>query len=355
MQIRHRRHGKPFFPVRELTMNPVTLIQRLPKAELHLHIEGTLEPEMMMTLAQRNRIRLPYGSVDEIRAAYNFSNLQTFLDIYYAGAQVLKKAQDFYDLTSAYLKRAADDNVRHVEIFFDPQTHTERDVEFATVIDGIDGALQDGQSQLGITFRLIMCFLRHLSAEAAMATLEEALAFKDKIHAVGLDSSEAGHPPSKFVSVFDRARTEGFLTVAHAGEEGPPAYIREALDLLKVERIDHGVRCLEDPALVQRLVDEQMPLTVCPLSNVKLRVFKTLEQHNLKRLMRRGLCATINSDDPAYFGGYIGENFLRTQEALNLTDADIHALARNAFTASFLSEADKQRHIAEVDRAVIPL
>jgi adenosine deaminase len=336
-------------------MNPVTLIQRLPKAELHLHIEGTLEPEMMMTLAQRNRISLPYGSVDEIRAAYNFSNLQTFLDIYYAGAQVLKTAQDFYDLTSAYLKRAADDNVRHVEIFFDPQTHTERDVEFATVIDGIDGALQDGQSQLGITFRLIMCFLRHLSADAAMATLEEALAFKDKIHAVGLDSSEAGHPPSKFVSVFDRARAEGFLTVAHAGEEGPPAYIREALDLLKVERIDHGVRCLEDKALVQRLVEEQIPLTVCPLSNVKLGVFETLGQHNLKRLLQLGLCATINSDDPAYFGGYIGENFLRTQQALNLNDADIHALARNAFTASFLSEADKQRHIAEVDRAMISL
>ena len=233
-------------------MNPAILIQRLPKAELHLHIEGTLEPEMMMSLAQRNRIKLPYGSVDEIRNAYNFRDLQTFLDIYYAGAQVLRKAQDFYDLTSAYLKRAAEDNVLHVEIFFDPQTHTERDVEFATVIDGIYGALQDGQSQLGITFRLIMCFLRHLSAEAAMATLEEALAFKDKIHAVGLDSSEAGHPPSKFVSVFDRARTEGFLTVAHAGEEGPPAYIREALDLLKVERIDHGVRCLEDQALVQR-------------------------------------------------------------------------------------------------------
>jgi adenosine deaminase len=333
-------------------MNPAILIQRLPKAELHLHIEGTLEPEMMMTLAQRNRIKLPYGSVAEIRNAYNFRDLQTFLDIYYAGAQVLRKAQDFYDLTSAYLKRVAEDNVRHVEIFFDPQTHTERDVEFATVIDGIYGALQDGQSQLGITFRLIMCFLRHLSAEAAMATLEEALAFKDNIHAVGLDSSEAGHPPSKFVSVFDRARTEGFLTVAHAGEEGPPAYIREALDLLKVERIDHGVRCLEDQALVQRLVEEQIPLTVCPLSNVKLRVFETLEQHNLKLLLQRGLCATINSDDPAYFGGYIGENFLRTQQALNLTAADIHALARNAFTASFLSDADKQRYIAEVDRAM---
>jgi len=333
----------------------MSLIQRLPKAELHLHIEGTLEPEMMMALAQRNQIKLPYASVDEVRDAYKFRNLQTFLDIYYAGAQVLRKAQDFYDLTSAYLERAAEDNVRHVEIFFDPQTHTERDVEFGTVIDGVCGALQDGQSRLGITFRLIMCFLRHFSAEAALATLEEALPFQDKIHAVGLDSSEAGHPPSKFVNVFDRARAEGFLTVAHAGEEGPPSYIREALDLLKVERIDHGVRCLEDPELVQRLVDEQIPLTVCPLSNVKLCVFETLEQHNLKLLLQRGLCVTINSDDPAYFGGYIGENFLRTQQALDLNDADIHALARNAFTASFLSDSDKRRWIAEVDRAMISL
>ncbi|MCP4300001.1 MAG: adenosine deaminase [Gammaproteobacteria bacterium] len=336
-------------------MDLTRLIQRIPKAELHLHIEGTLEPEMMMTLARRNRIELPYASVDEIRDAYNFSNLQSFLDIYYAGAQVLREAQDFYDLTLAYLERAAEDNVRHVEIFFDPQTHTDRDVEFATVIDGIYGALQDGQSRLGITFRLIMCFLRHLTASDAMAALEEALPFKKKIHAVGLDSSELGHPPSKFVDVFDRARNEGFLTVAHAGEEGPPAYIWEALDLLKVERIDHGVRCLEDPALVERLVDEQIPLTVCPLSNVKLRVFDTLEQHNLKLLLQRGLCITINSDDPAYFGGYIGENYLRTQQALNLNDADIHALTRNAFAASFLSDADKQRYIAELDRAMILL
>jgi adenosine deaminase len=235
-------------------MDLTNLVQRIPKAELHLHIEGTLEPEMMMTLAQRNRIELPYDSVDEIRDAYNFSNLQSFLDIYYAGARVLRQKQDFYELTWAYLKRAAEDNVRHVEIFFDPQTHTERDVGFATVLDGIDSALQDGRSRLGITFRLIMCFLRHLSASDAMATLEEALPFKNKIHAVGLDSSELGHPPSKFVDVFDRARNEGFLTVAHAGEEGPPAYIWEALDLLKVERVDHGVRCLEDPALVERLL-----------------------------------------------------------------------------------------------------
>jgi adenosine deaminase len=333
-------------------MDLTSLIQQIPKAELHLHIEGTLEPELMMTLAQRNRIELPYASVDEIRAAYNFSNLQSFLDIYYAGAQVLRKQQDFYDLTWAYLERAAEDNVRHVEIFFDPQTHTERGVDFATVVDGIHGALQDGQSRLDITFRLIMCFLRHLSASDAQATLDEALPFKDKIHAVGLDSSEVGHPPSRFVDVFDRARNEGFLTVAHAGEEGPPTYIWEALDLLKVKRIDHGVRCLEDPALVERLVNEQIPLTVCPLSNVKLRVFDTLEQHNLRQLLQTGLCATINSDDPAYFGGYIGENYLRTQQALDLSAGDIHALTRNAFTASFLDDADKQRYVAELDRAM---
>ena len=331
------------------------LIQRIPKAELHLHIEGTLEPEMMMALAQRNQIELPYDGVDEIRDAYNFSDLQSFLDVYYAGAQVLREKQDFYELTWAYLTRAAKDNVRHVEIFFDPQTHSERGVDFATVVGGIDSALQDGRAQLDITFRLIMCFLRHLSASDAMATLGEALPFKNKIHAVGLDSSELGHPPSRFVDVFDRARSDGFLTVAHAGEEGPPAYIWEALDLLKVERIDHGVRCLEDPALVERLIDEQIPLTVCPLSNVKLRVFNTLEQHNLKELLQAGICATINSDDPAYFGGYIGENYRRTQQALDLTDADIHALTKNAFIASFLSDADKQRYIAELDQVMASL
>lgn len=334
-------------------MDLTDLIQRMPKAELHLHIEGTLEPELMMKLADRNGIELPYSSVEEIREAYNFSSLQSFLDIYYAGARVLKVPQDFYDLTWAYLERAADDNVRHVEIFFDPQTHTERGVEFATILDGINGALQDGRSRLGITFRLILCFLRHLSASEAMATLEAALPAKRKIHAVGLDSSEVGHPPSKFTEVFDRARSEGFLTVAHAGEEGPPEYIWEALDLLKVRRIDHGVRCLEDPALVERLVEEQVPLTVCPLSNVKLRVFDTLEQHNLKDLLNSGLCATINSDDPAYFGGYIGENFVRTQEALDLDKAEILTLAKNAFIASFLSDTDKKRHIAAIDDTAV--
>ena len=325
------------------------LIRRLPKAELHLHIEGTLEPEMMLGLAERNRVELPYADVDEIRDAYDFSDLQSFLDIYYAGAQVLKEPQDFYDLTWAYLERAADDNVRHVEIFFDPQTHTERGIAFGAVIDGIHSALRDGEDRLGITFRVIMCFLRHLDAGDAMATLDQALAFRDKIYAVGLDSSEVGHPPSKFTSVFDRARGEGFVSVAHAGEEGPPEYIWEALDLLKVARVDHGVRCLEDAALVERLRVEQVPLTVCPLSNVKLRVFDTLEQHNLKQLLQAGLCATINSDDPAYFGGYIGENFLQTQKALDLNEVELGVLARNAFAASFLSDADKRRHTAAVD------
>jgi adenosine deaminase len=329
-----------------------TLIQRIPKAELHLHIEGTLEPELMMKLAQRNSIEIPYASVDEIRSAYDFSDLQSFLDIYYAGAKVLIEEQDFYDLTWAYLERAAMDNVRHVEIFFDPQTHTERGVSFDTVLNGIFGALQDGESKLGITFELIMCFLRHLSAADAMTTLQEALPHKNRIRAVGLDSSEVGHPPAKFAEVFDRARHEGFLTVAHAGEEGPPEYIWEALDLLKVERIDHGIRSLEDPALVERLAKEQIPLTVCPLSNVKLRVFDTLPKHNLKELLDAGLCATINSDDPAYFGGYLGENFLQTQQALNLGIDDIQTLAKNSFTASFLSEEEKERHLAELDQII---
>jgi len=304
----------------------------------------------MMRLAKRNNIEIPYASVDEIRSAYEFSDLQSFLDIYYAGAQVLIKEQDFYDLTWAYLERAAGDNVRHVEIFFDPQTHTERGISFGTVIAGIYRALEDGTSKLDITFEVIMCFLRHLSADDAMATLEQALPYKGKIRAVGLDSSEVGHPPSKFVEVFDRARDEGFLTVAHAGEEGPPEYIWEALDLLKVERIDHGVRSLEDSALVERLAKEQMPLTVCPLSNIKLRVFDTLEEHNLKKLLEAGLCVTINSDDPAYFGGYVGENFLQTQKALDLSFEDVRALARNSFTASFLSDRDKATHIADINR-----
>jgi adenosine deaminase len=331
-------------------MDVETLIQRIPKAELHLHIEGTLEPGLMMALAKRNGVAIPYASVEEIRSAYEFSDLQSFLDIYYAGAQVLIEEQDFYDLTRAYLERAATDNVRHVEIFFDPQTHTERNIGFETILNGIYRALQDGESELEITFELIMCFLRHLSAADAMATLEQALPHKERIRAVGLDSSEVGHPPSKFVHVFDRARDEGFLTVAHAGEEGPPEYIHEALDLLKVERIDHGVRSLEDPALVERLAKDQTPLTVCPLSNIKLRVFDTLEEHNLKKLLDAGLCASINSDDPAYFGGYIGENFLQTQRALELSADEIVTLGRNSFTASFLPDNRKERHLAEIEQ-----
>jgi adenosine deaminase len=329
-----------------------TLIQQIPKAELHLHIEGTLEPELMMSLAQRNGVAIPYANVDEVRNAYEFSDLQSFLDIYYAGAQVLIEEQDFYDLTWAYLERAASDNVRHVEIFFDPQTHTERNISIDTVINGIYRALQDGEANLSISFELIMCFLRHLSAADAMATLEKALPHKKRIRAVGLDSSEVGHPPAKFTEVFDRARHEGFLTVAHAGEEGPPEYILEALDLLKVERIDHGVRSLEDPALVQRLAAERVPLTVCPLSNVKLRVFDKLEDHNLKKLLDAGLCATINSDDPAYFGGYIGENFLQTQQALELSADEIVSLAKNSFAASFLPDEQKTRHMNRIDQIV---
>ncbi len=332
-----------------MTMDFAELIKEVPKAELHLHIEGTLEPELMMQLAKRNGIRIPYTSVEEIRQAYEFTDLQSFLDIYYAGAAVLQTQQDFHDLTYAYLERAAADNVRHVEIFFDPQTHTERGIEFITVLDGIHGALEAGKAQLGITFRLIMCFLRHLSADEAMATLDSALPHKSRLHAVGLDSSEVGNPPSKFTGVFDRARDAGLLTVAHAGEEGPPEYIREALDLLRVARIDHGVRCLEDSALVERLVVEQIPLTVCPLSNVKLRVFDTLEQHNLRTLLDAGLCVTVNSDDPAYFGGYIGDNFLQVQQALGLDASRLQTLARNAFTASFLPQDDIARHISAVD------
>jgi len=330
-------------------MDFANLIAALPKAELHLHIEGTLEPELMLQLAARNGIRVPYDNVDQVRQAYRFTDLQSFLDIYYAGAAVLQTTQDFYDLTFAYLERAAADNVCHVEIFFDPQTHTARGIAFATVLEGIHAALETGRTQLGITYRLILCFLRHLSAADAMATLEQALPHRARLHAVGLDSSELGHPPSKFTAVFARAREAGLPAVAHAGEEGPPEYIREALDLLQVRRIDHGVRCLEDPALVRRLVAEQVPLTVCPLSNVRLRVFDTLAQHNLAKLLDADLCVTVNSDDPAYFGGYIGENFLQVQQALQLDAGQLQALARNAFTASFLPPQDIARHIRAVD------
>jgi adenosine deaminase len=324
-------------------------LKGLPKAELHLHIEGTLEPELAFRLARKHGVALPYGSVDELRAAYQFSNLQSFLDIYYAGAGVLRDANDFYALTMAYLRKAHEQGVVHVEIFFDPQTHSERGIAYRTVLEGITRGLKEGQEELGITYRLILCFLRHLSAADAMRTLEEALPYKDALAAVGLDSSEAGHPPSKFTAVFDRAREEGLLTVAHAGEEGPPEYIYEALDLLKVKRIDHGVRSEEDPKLVERLVRERMPLTVCPLSNVKLKVFAGVEDHNIKRLLARGLCVTVNSDDPAYFGGYLLENFIAIERGLGLTPAELAALARNSFEASFLDGADKQRWMVAVD------
>jgi adenine deaminase len=322
----------------------------LPKAELHLHIEGTLEPELMFQLARRNGVSLPYASVDEVRRAYVFSDLQSFLDIYYAGCRVLLQEQDFYDLTWAYLMRAAGQGVRHAEIFFDPQTHTDRGVPFEIVVTGIHRALQDGRAQLNMSSGLILCFLRHLSAQSAMQTLAEAEPFQQWILAVGLDSSEIGHPPSKFRAVYDRAAEGGLLAVAHAGEEGPPAYIWEALDLLHARRIDHGVRCAEDERLVARLVEERIPLTVCPLSNVKLRVFPSLEQHNLKHLLDRGLLVTVNSDDPAYFGGYAGDNLGAVATALELPAADLVTLARNSFIASFLPEAEKRKHLDAVDR-----
>nr|VFK77975.1 MAG: adenosine deaminase [Candidatus Kentron sp. SD] len=325
------------------------LIHALPKAELHIHIEGSLEPELMFSLATKNGIRLRFHSVEEVRHAYSFSDLQSFLDIYYEGANVLREEEDFYALARAYLEKCAAQRVRHAEIFFDPQTHTDRGIEFGTVFSGIWRALEEGRERLDISSHLILCFLRHLSSDAAMRTLEQALPYKGRIIAVGLDSSEAGHPPDKFQEVFDRARREGFLTVAHAGEEGPPEYIRQALDSLGVSRIDHGVRCLEDAALVDRLVEERIPLTVCPLSNVKLCVFDTMADHNLKVLLDHGIRATINSDDPAYFGGYINENYLASQAALGLDVEHIHRLAANSFEASFLSPSDKRKFIAELD------
>jgi adenosine deaminase len=306
-------------------------IANLPKAELHLHIEGTLEPELMFALARRNGIALPYASVDALRRAYDFSDLQSFLDLYYQGAGVLQTRQDFEEMTAAYFRKAASQNVRHAEIFFDPQTHTHRGIAFETVISGIHDAQLVAERDLGVTSQLILCFLRHLDEGDAMKTLDVAMPFLDKIVAVGLDSSERGHPPSKFARVFAKARDAGLLAVAHAGEEGPPEYIREALDILKVRRIDHGVRCLEDPELVDRLVAEQIPLTVCPLSNVRLRVFDTMCDHPLRAMLARGLNVTINSDDPAYFGGYLNENYA----ALDLTRAELEQLAKNSFDASF--------------------
>jgi adenosine deaminase len=326
-----------------------SFIEALPKVELHMHIEGSLEPELMFEIARRNGVRLRYGSVEELRRAYDFSDLQSFLDIYYEGARVLLEERDFHDMALAYFRKAAEQRVRHAEIFFDPQTHTDRGVALATVIDGLASAQRKAARELGVSSRLILCFLRHLSADAAMRTLEDALPHRDRFVAVGLDSSEVGHPPSKFRAVFDRARAAGLLTVAHAGEEGPPEYIREALEQLRVSRIDHGVRCVEDAALVEQLRERRIPLTVCPLSNVKLRVFDRIEDHNLARLLDLGLCATVNSDDPAYFGGYVQENYLAVQRALGLDAKQLARLARNAIEASFLDAAAKRSLYTELD------
>lgn len=329
-----------------------TFCRRLPKAELHVHVEGTLEPELMFALAARNGLEIPFASVAEVRAAYAFDGLQSFLDIYYQGAAVLVTEQDFHDLAWAYLERAAEDGVRHAEIFFDPQTHTDRGIAFETVLDGLWSALRRAERELDLSSALILCFLRHLSPKAAMATLEQALPHRDRIVGVGLDSSERGRPPSLFGEVFDRARAAGFRAVAHAGEEGPPAYVWEALDRLGVVRVDHGVRAIEDEALVRRLVDQAVPLTVCPLSNVELRVFDTLADHDLGELLARGVRVTVNSDDPAYFGGYVAENYARTAEALGLGRRDLARLARNSFEASFLPQERICALCREVDRFV---
>jgi adenosine deaminase len=325
------------------------ILQNMPKAELHIHIEGSLEPELIFALAERNKTKLNYASVEDLRRAYAFTDLQSFLDIYYAGASVLLNEQDFFDMTWAYLQRTHADKVRHVEMFFDPQTHTERGVAFGTAINGIHRALQQAQAQFGMTGALIMCFLRHLSEEEAFATLEQSLPYRDKFIGVGLDSSERGHPPEKFARVFARCKELGLHLVAHAGEEGPPAYIETALDLLRVERIDHGVRCLEDQALTQRLARDKVALTVCPLSNIKLRVFDKMQDHNLMKLLEAGLTVTINSDDPAYFGGYINDNFIATFEALPLDRKHAQRLASNSFAASFLDAPTKQKYLKEVD------
>jgi adenosine deaminase len=325
-------------------------IRDLPKAELHLHIEGTLEPELLLQLAERNQLKLPFKSVSAVKKAYNFQNLQSFLDLYYHCTQVLQQEQDFYDLTWAYLQKAVSQNVRHTEIFFDPQSHTERGIPFEIVHNGIYQALKDAQSQFGLSFQLILCFLRHLSEKQAMTTLEAALPYKDTIIAVGLDSSELGNPPEKFKAVFERARSENFLTVAHAGEEGPPEYIWSALKLLYVSRIDHGVRCLEDQDLVNYLIEKQIPLTVCPLSNVKLKVFDKMADHNLKKLLDLGICVTVNSDDPAYFGGYIADNYQAAVDALNLSIREVVQLAKNSFQASFITPEAKKTLISKLDQ-----
>ena len=327
-------------------------VRQLPKAELHVHIEGTLEPELAFELAARNKVELPYADVEALRGAYRFEDLQSFLDIYYANCAVLRTEQDFYDLAHAYLSKAATQGVRHAEVFFDPQTHTERGVPFETCCMGIRRALYDGAAELGISSGLILCFLRDRSEQDALRTLEEARPFAEHLLAVGLDSAEVGNPPAKFARAFRQAREMGLPGVVHAGEEGPPGYIWEALDVLEARRIDHGVRCLEDDRLVARLAAEQVPLTVCPFSNVKLQVFESLQQHDLPALVRRGLLVTINSDDPAYFGGYIADNFSAVADAFDLPRHVLAELARNSFRAAFLPDAVKARYLDEVDRYV---
>jgi len=325
------------------------LIDRLPKAELHVHIEGTLEPELMFELARRNRVQLPFSSVEALRAAYRFARLQDFLDIYYQGMSVLRTADDFHELAGAYLARAHADAVRHVEVFFDPQGHTQRGIEFGVVLSGIRGALLEAERQWGMTSRLIMCFLRHLSEEEALATLLQAEPYLEHIAAVGLDSSELGHPPAKFQRAFNAARERGLKTVAHAGEEGPPEYVWEALELLKVDRIDHGNRALEDLRLVRHLRDAGVTLTVCPLSNLRLGVVRNLHDHPVRRMLELGLHATVNSDDPAYFGGYINDNYRALADHSGLTAAEAVTLAKNSFSGSFLDSHAIRNHLSEVD------
>ncbi len=330
----------------------IELIKRLPKAELHLHIEGSLEPELMFRLSKKNNVAIPYASVEEVRAAYNFTDLQSFLDIYYAGAKVLITQDDFYDLTWEYVLKCVENNIVHTEIFFDPQTHTERGIDFATVINGIKQALDDAEKQYGITSCIIMCFLRHLSQEEAFATFEQALAFKDDIIGVGLDSSELDNPPSKFTDVFKAAKEQGFKLVAHAGEEANYSYIYEALDLLNIERIDHGVQSINSPELMQRLKDEQVPLTVCPNSNIELKVFDSYAEHNIKELLDYGLNVSVNSDDPAYFKGYMNQNFINLYESIELSEADVIKLVKNSFRSAFISDELKASYLAQVDAAV---
>ena len=329
-------------------MNILEFIKKSPKAELHLHIEGTLEPQQMFTLAKRNNIQIPFKNINDVKKAYNFSNLESFLKIYYEGAKVLIKEQDFFDLTWSYVLKCKEDNIVHVEIFFDPQTHTDRGIKFDTVINGIYKALKKAEKEFGLSFKIIMCFLRHLDEELGFKILEQASLHKDKIFGVGLDSSEQGNPPSKFEKLFKKAEEKNFVTVAHAGEEGPPEYIWEALNLLNVKRVDHGVQCLNDDKLVKKLRDSQIPLTVCPLSNVKLQVFKKLEEHNLKKMLNEKLMVMVNSDDPAYFGGYLNKNLIEAQAALNLSINEVKTLLINSFKSSFLKEEKKREWISKI-------